>query len=81
MNDTEIIVVEIESILKISTVDEFLADLNEFPRYFPKYANHHLYGAVAGLNIVEEADRYSCRCGLYVIRYNRRRCDTNPKRY
>ncbi|MBV7333074.1 DUF3782 domain-containing protein [Chloroflexi bacterium TSY] len=66
-NDTEIVVVETKSTLKVSTVDEFLADLDEFPRYFPKYANHRLYGAVAGLNVVEEADRYAYRRGLYVI--------------
>lgn len=66
-NDTEIVVVEVKSTLKVRHVDELLEDLTEFTYFFPRYAGQHIYGAVAGLTFAEDADRYAYRQGLYVV--------------
>ena len=34
---------------------------------FPEYAQKQLYGAVAGIEIEEGADRYAYRQGLFVL--------------
>ncbi|MFN8487629.1 MAG: hypothetical protein U0350_08570 [Caldilineaceae bacterium] len=66
-NDLDVIVIEVKSTLKIENVNEFLDDLAEFLHFFPKYAGRRIYGAVAGLNIEENADRYAYRRGLFVL--------------
>ena len=66
-NEVDVIVIEVKSTLKIENVNEFLDDLAEFLHFFPKYAGRRIYGAVAGLNIEENADRYAYRRGLFVL--------------
>jgi hypothetical protein len=62
-----VIVAEVKTILKMQDVNDFLADLDDFLRFFPKYAGRRIYGAVAGLTIEENADRYAYRRGLFVL--------------
>jgi hypothetical protein len=66
-NSEVVVVVEIKTTLRISDVNDFLADLAEFHHFYPKFARDRLFGAVAGLDIVEEADRYAYRRGLFVL--------------
>jgi hypothetical protein len=66
-NATEIVVVEAKSTLKIEGVDEFLDDLGQFTHFFPKYAGRRIYGAIAGVTIDENADRYAYKRGLFVL--------------
>jgi hypothetical protein len=66
-NDADVIVVEVKTILKVQDVNDFLVDLDDFLRFFPKYAGRRIYGAVAGLTIEENADRYAYRRGLFVL--------------
>lgn len=66
-NEQDVIVVEVKSILKVQDVNDFLVDLDDFLRFFPKYAGRRIYGAVAGLTIEENADRYAYRRGLFVL--------------
>lgn len=66
-NGDVVVAVEIKTTLRINDVDDFLADLGEFHHFYPKFARNRLYGAVAGLDIVEEADRYAYRRGLFVL--------------
>lgn len=66
-NTDVVIAVEIKTTLHIRDVDEFLDDLAEFHHFYPKFARERLFGAVAGLDIVEEADRYAYRRGLFVL--------------
>lgn len=66
-NDDEVIVVEVKTILKVQDVNDFLADLDDFLRFFPRYAGRCIYGAVAGLTVEENAGRYAYRCGLFVL--------------
>jgi hypothetical protein len=66
-NGAEVIVVEVKSTLRVEDVNDFLADLAQFTAFFPIYQSYAIYGAVAGLNIVEDADRYAYRRGLFVV--------------
>ena len=66
-NTDTVVAVEVKTTLRVSDVDDFLADLAEFPTYYAKFVRDQLYGAVAGLDIVEEADRYAYRRGLFVL--------------
>jgi len=66
-NTDEVVVVEVKSTLRVEDVDDFLDDLDHFLDYFPRYKDYHIYGAVAGLDIAEEADRYAYKRGLFVL--------------
>ena len=66
-NDNEVVVVEVKSTLRVSDVNDFLADMAEFFEFFPRYKTYNVYGAVAGLDIVENADRFAYRQGLFVL--------------
>ena len=39
-----------------------------FPKFFDKYINYSIYGAVAGLRIEQAADRYAEKHGLFVVK-------------
>ena len=66
-NGNEVVVLEIKSMLRIGDVQEFLVDLDSFLRFFPRYQGYKIYGAVAGLEMVEGADRYAYKQGLFVL--------------
>jgi hypothetical protein len=66
-NSDEVVVVEVKSTLRVSDVQDFLADLAEFLEFFPRYRTYRVYGVVARLDIVEDADRYAYRQGLFVL--------------
>ena len=66
-NENHVLVVEIKSSLGVNDVKELQSDLNKFRQFFPEYAQKQLYGAVAGIEIEEGADRYAYRQGLFVL--------------
>jgi hypothetical protein len=66
-NENHILVVEVKSSLGVNDVKELKSDLNRFRQFFPEYAKKQLYGAVAGIEIEEGADRYAYRQGLFVL--------------
>ena len=66
-NANEIVAIEVKSHLEIRNVKRFLEVLGRFKEAFPKYQNHKLYGAVAGIKIDEQADEYATQEGLYLI--------------
>lgn len=68
-NSDVALVVEVKSVLTATDVREFLADLIEFFDFFPRYKSYRVYGAVAGLDIAEGADRYAYRQGLFVLSF------------
>ncbi|RMD72966.1 MAG: DUF3782 domain-containing protein, partial [Cyanobacteria bacterium J149] len=39
----------------------------EFKEFFPEYSQKQVYGAVAGIEIEEGADKYAYRQGLFVL--------------
>jgi len=66
-NANEIVAIEVKSHLEIRNVKRFLEVLGRLKEAFPKYQNHKLYGAVAGIKIDEQADEYATQEGLYLI--------------
>ncbi len=59
--------VEVKSSLGVDNVKELINDLQEFKQFFPEYNQKQLYGAVAGIEIEEGADKYAYRQGLFVL--------------
>lgn len=66
-NDTELVAIEVKTTLTVTDISEFLQDLADFTTYFPVYRNFRIYGAVAAINIAENADRYAYKQGLFVL--------------
>ena len=66
-NDRQVVVIEVKSTLRVGDVQEFMDDLEQLVDFFPRYRDYEVYGAVAGLEIVEEADLYAYRQGLFVL--------------
>ena len=66
-NEDHVLVVEVKSSLGVNDVKELVGDLNIFRQFFPEYTHKKLYGAVAGIDIEEGADKYAYRQGLFVL--------------
>lgn len=66
-NSDEVVVIEVKSTLRVADVKDFLVDLDEFLDFFPRYRTYRVYAGVAGMDIVEDADRYAYRQGLFVL--------------
>ena len=66
-NENHVLVVEVKSSLGVDNVKELMHDLTEFRQFFPEYNQKQLYGAVAGIEIEEGADKYAYRQGLFVL--------------
>ena len=66
-NENHILVVEVKSSLGVNDVKQLVKDLNQFRQFFPEYSQKQLYGAVAGIEVEEGADRYAYRQGLFVL--------------
>lgn len=61
------VLVEAKSTLGVDDVKEHLARLGKFSQFFPEYKDHKVIGAVAGIVIDEDADKFAYRQGLFVI--------------
>lgn len=66
-NDADVVVIEAKSTLRVQDVRDFLDRMDEFLLFFPRYRDYRVYGGVAGLDIVEHADRFAYRQGLFVL--------------
>ena len=66
-NEHHVLVVEVKSSLGVDDVKELINDLTQFRQFFPEYSQKQLYGAVAGIEIEEGADKYAYRQGLFVL--------------
>lgn len=67
INRRDAVLIEAKSTLKTADIDEHLERLAAFKQFFPEYQDRRVFGAVAGIVIEEEADRYAYRHGLFVI--------------
>jgi hypothetical protein len=66
--DTSVVIlVEVKSKLKIEDVREHLIRLGEFKDFFPEYADKQIMGAVAGIVMDENVDRFAMNQGLFVM--------------
>jgi hypothetical protein len=61
------LLVSVKSTLSVEDVNDFLEDILKFKEFFPQYVEKKLIGAVAGIDIKGEANRYAYKKGLYVI--------------
>lgn len=68
VDDTEAVAIEVKSRLTQEAVKHFIQNLQKFKLAFPVYRDYQIYGAVAGIEIDEGADRYAYKQGLFVIR-------------
>jgi hypothetical protein len=66
-NENHVLVVEVKSSLSVNDVKDLMDDLKQFREFFPEYSQKQLYGAVAGIEIEEGADKYAYRQGLFVL--------------
>jgi hypothetical protein len=67
LNAENVLAVEVKSSLSVEDVKDFMADLGKFRQFFPEHSEKILYGAVAGMGIEEQSDRYAYRQGLFVL--------------
>jgi hypothetical protein len=67
INDDSVVAVEVKTTLKVDDVKDFLEKLPRFKEFFEEYDDMKLYGAVAGISIDEQADRFAYKNGLYVL--------------
>ena len=66
-NEEYVVVIEVKSTLNVEEVNRHLNRLKRFKEFFPRFKDHKLVGAVAGIVVEEKADRYAYRKGLFVI--------------
>jgi hypothetical protein len=67
VNAGHAVLVEVKSTLKVEDVRDHIERLGRFREFFPEYADKRVLGAVAGIVIEEQADRFAYREGLFVI--------------
>ncbi|MFO1431532.1 MAG: DUF3782 domain-containing protein [Candidatus Competibacteraceae bacterium] len=67
VNEGYVVLVGVKSTLKVDDVRDHLERLGQFREFFPEYADKQILGAVAGIVIEEQADRFAYREGLFVI--------------
>lgn len=68
LNDQDIVVIEVKTTLQVDDVRDFLDDLQNLLKFFPRYKTYNIYGAVAALRMEEGADRFAYKQGLFVLK-------------
>jgi len=64
----EIVIVEVNTTLRVRQVEKFIERLHRARRYLPEYGTHTVFGAMAYLRAEQGSDRYAQNQGLFVIR-------------
>ncbi|MBF0609573.1 MAG: DUF3782 domain-containing protein [Magnetococcales bacterium] len=67
VNTNAVVLVEVKSKLKQEDVIEYVNKLAEFRDFFPEYADKRILGAVAGIVMDPNVDRFAMNQGLFVI--------------
>jgi len=67
INGEYAVLIEAKSTLKIEDVKEHIERLEKFKAFFPEYGERKVVGAVGGIVIEEDSDKYAYRNGLFVI--------------
>lgn len=66
--DTDaVVLVEVKSRLTAEKIREHIIRLAEFKEFFPEYADKRVFGAVAGIVIDENVDRFAMNEGMFVM--------------
>ncbi len=61
------VLIEVKSTLKVEDVNDHIKRLEDFKSFFPEYKERKIIGAVGGISIEEESDKYAYRNGMFVI--------------
>ncbi|RJP25567.1 MAG: DUF3782 domain-containing protein [Candidatus Omnitrophota bacterium] len=61
------VLIEAKSTLDVHDVDEHIERLQKFKNLFPEYADRKAIGAIAGIVIHMDVDKYAYKKGLFVI--------------
>ncbi|MBW8051220.1 MAG: DUF3782 domain-containing protein [Cytophagales bacterium] len=69
VNDTEVVVGEVKTTAKVSDVKHLIECLKNFKKFFSQYKKYTVYGAIAGLRLDEQCDRYAASQGLFVVEF------------
>ena len=67
VNKEYAVLIEVKSTLGVEDVKEHTERMKAFKRFFPEYSDRKVVGAVAGIVIDENADRFAYRQGFFVI--------------
>ena len=67
-NETELVIGEVKTTMGVEDVNHFLKKLEEFLSFYPIYKGYKIYGAMIGIRIEQESDRYAYRQGLFVFK-------------
>jgi Holliday junction resolvase-like predicted endonuclease len=67
-NGNEIVVIEVKTTLRNDYIDEFLEKLTNFKKFFPKYRENIVYGAMAYLKSPENVAARGKKQGLLLIK-------------
>lgn len=67
-NGDEIVVVEVKTTLRVKHVRHFAEKMALFRQRMPEYQSLKVYGTLAYLQSLEEAERYAQAEGFFVIR-------------
>lgn len=69
-NGDTVVLVEVKTTLRVNDVNEHIEHrLKPFKRFFPRYADMKVYGAIAYIHVEEDADRYAYKQGLFVLTF------------
>ncbi len=66
-NDSQMVVVSAQKTIQTVHIEELIENLTCFRSFFPQYHHKQLYGAIAGIDIENGADKYAYRQGLFVL--------------
>ena len=67
INETDVVVIEVKTTLKVKHVRNFLKRMDKFFTFFPRYKEQTVYGGVAALRIEQESDRFAAKQGLFTL--------------
>jgi len=69
-NGDTVVIIEVKTTLKVADVNDHIEKrLKPFERFFPRYADVTVYGAVAYVPVEKNADRYAYQKGLFVLTF------------
>ena len=69
VNGSELVAVEVKSLMNGGDVTKWIKRLGLFRHSFPQFQNHVVYGAVAALEYGGQSDRFAHKKGLFVLRW------------
>ena len=66
-NGQEIVPTETKTTLRIKHIKYFVENLRDFKKFFPEHKDKVVYGAVAYMTAIKEAEQYAVDQGLFII--------------